>query len=73
MDHQPGQLYALRTANNTVILRSLESNIVTPFGGANIGIQDIAKGAYLCVAANGVMKNSTEIRIQPIGGFCRWC
>ena len=73
MDHQPGQLYALRTANNTVTLRTLESNIVTPFGRANIGIQDVAKGAYLCVATNGMMKNFIYITIQPIGGFSQWC
>ena len=69
MDHQPGQLYALRTANNIVTLRTLESNVVTPFGRANIGIQDIAKGAYLCVATNGMMENSTKITIQPSGGY----
>lgn len=72
-NHQPGQLYALRTENNSVILRTLESNTRTTFGRANIGIQDIARGAYLCVATNGMMNSSMRITVKPTGWFSMWC
>ena len=69
VDHQPGQLYALRIADNHTILRTLESNAMTPFGKANIGIQDAARGVYRCVAINGLMEVNTTVRVEPTGGF----
>ena len=67
VNHRPGQLYAVRTASNTVELRTLNSSEMTPFGQANIGVQDAAKGVYLCVAINGEKTNTTMVTINPTG------
>lgn len=70
VNHQPGQLYAFRNANNSVVLRTMENSVMTQFGQANIGIQNVAGGVYTCTAINGIETNMTEVTIEPTGEHC---
>ena len=65
-NHKPGQLYAIRKAMHITVLRTLKINASM----TSIGIQDVAGGAYTCVAINGEATNSTEVMIQPTGEYC---
>lgn len=62
-NHKPGQLYAIRKAMHITVLRTLSVSADM----IEIGIQDLARGVYTCVAINGKETNSSEVTIQPTG------
>ena len=62
-NHQPGQLYAFRTAAHITVLRTLNSTSI------NIGIEAVSERAYKCVAINGLESNSIEVKIRPTGEY----
>ena len=62
-NHQPGQLYAFRTAAHITVLRTLNSTSI------KIGIEAVPERAYTCVAINGLETKSMEIKIRPTGEY----
>ena len=67
--HQPGQLYAYRNDNNSVVLRTLT---LAPFANTNIGVHDAASGEYVCRAINGMEENTTNVTVM-VHGWWLFC